>query len=48
MENLDLIILTTIVVIVYAIFSISLLKGFGSKDGIKGAKIKTSEPITKN
>ena len=35
MENLDLIILTAVVVIVFAVFSISLLKGFGSKDGIK-------------
>ncbi len=35
MENLDFIILTPIVVIVFAVFSISLLKGFGSKDGIK-------------
>ncbi len=36
MENLDLIILTAVVVIVYGIFSVSLLKGFGKKDGIKG------------
>ncbi len=39
MENLDLIVLTTIVVIVFAIFSISLLRGFGSKDGIKEADV---------
>ncbi len=38
MENLDLIILTAIVVIVFAVFSISLLRGFGSKDGIKEAE----------
>ena len=35
MANLDFIILTTVVVIVFAIFSLSLLRGFGSKDGIK-------------
>ena len=40
MENLDLIILTGVVVIVYAVFSISLLKGFGSKDGIGGAEVR--------
>lgn len=36
MENLDLIILTISVVVVFGIFSISLLRGFGSEDGIKG------------
>jgi hypothetical protein len=40
MENLDLIILTTVVVVVFGIFSISLLRGFGSKDGIKQAENK--------
>ena len=34
MENLDFIILTALVVIVFGVFSISLLRGFGSKDGI--------------
>ncbi len=38
MENLDLLILTVIVVSVFAIFSFSLLKGFGSDDGIKNKK----------
>jgi hypothetical protein len=32
MGNLDLIILTTIVVIVYAIFSIGFIKGIRTKD----------------
>lgn len=43
MENLDLIILTAVVVIVFAVFSISLLRGFGSKDGIKEAEIKADK-----
>ena len=47
MENLDLIILTIIVVIVYGVFSVSLLKSFGSKDGIKEAKINARESINK-
>ena len=45
MENLDLIILTIFVVVFYGIFCVSLLKSFGSKDGIKGVKINTGESI---
>ena len=45
MENLDLIILTIFVVVIYGVFCISLLKSFGSKDGIKEVKITTGESI---
>jgi hypothetical protein len=47
MENLDLIILTIIVSTVFAIFSISLLRGFGREDGIKEPKAKPAEAMNK-
>ena len=43
MENLDLIIMTTVVVVVFAIFYISLLWGFGSDDGIKSSEPKNNK-----
>ena len=36
MENLDFIILTAVVVVVFTIFSISLIKGIVSKEDAKG------------
>jgi len=48
MENLDLIILTIIVSTVFAIFSISFLKGIGPEDGIKNSKVKTNNSVAKD
>lgn len=48
MENLDLVIMTIVVSTVFAIFSISFLKGIGQEDGIKNPKMKTNNTVPKD
>jgi hypothetical protein len=48
MENLDLIIMTIIVSAVFAIFSISFLRGIGPEDGIKNSKMRTNNVVSKD